>query len=101
ARRRASRSGDDSLQVVREMAKANRRTSPTSVSTTGTQLRIAFVSTADPLAIAAQKKLVASGHMASPAGIVKLSSRHVSVHVIGLVHCVFRFMPVGPLKKAG
>ena len=36
-----------------------------------------------------------------PTGTVKLWSRQPCDHVIGLLHCVFRFGPVGPLKKAG
>ena len=97
ARRRARRSSTAPLQVVREAAKANSSTMTASVRTTATQLRRAFVSTVEPPATAAQKKSVAAPKW-SPPGTVKLESCQVSsAHVMGVVHCGFRLIPVGPL----
>ena len=101
ARRRARRSGAVGRQAVRERANRSSKASSASPRVNCSGRWTSCTSALEPLPIARQKKSVAVVPNALPAGTVKLWSRQSSDHVIGLVHCVFRFGPVGPLKNAG
>ena len=101
ARRRASRSGADPRQDVREAARSRRANTAATVSAPGNGLRTICVSTFEPAATAPQKNSVARGPIDAPPGTAKLRFRQLVGHVIGSVHWNFMFGPVGPLKNAG
>lgn len=98
ARRRARRSGAEDSHCVREAAQKRSRTTAAKKAATPSGFRLIRTSSVEPIATASQKTVVAAGPNASPAGTANARSRQVvSAQVIGCVHCVLSFGPVGPL----
>ena len=99
-RRRASRLGVVGVHVA---LTASRTSSPTTVasrSSTGSGLRRSCTRPREPVSTALQKKSVVLVPRIPLLGTARLESRQSSIQVIGSVHCVFMFGPVGPLKNA-
>jgi hypothetical protein len=99
-RRRPTRSGAVGRHVAFQAAKSTSARRAPSASSVVAGLLMSWISPTEPFEIAPQKKSVASVPRIPPVGTAKARSRQVSDHVIGSVHCVFRFGPVGPLKNA-
>ena len=100
ARVRATRSGVEGSQRVREKAHSSSTASPPMTAIEMPGWDFTWRSTSDPAATAPQKKSVALVPTPPLAGTEKLASRQLSAaHVNGSVHWVLSLGPVGPLKK--